>query len=79
MGNEEKNPAAVALGTLGGAAGTGDAKRRSPEHYARISRLGGAAPKKNGKQMTDLQKTRAKAGKVAGNSADRRVARRAAR
>lgn len=28
-----KNPHAVALGRLGGAAGTGEKKRRSSEHY----------------------------------------------
>lgn len=39
MSDEPKNPNAVALGKLGGQA-TGDSKRRSPEHYARISRLG---------------------------------------
>jgi hypothetical protein len=77
MSDEKKNPAAVALGKLGGAAGTGDSKRRSPEHYARISRLGGSAPKKNGKQMTELQKTRASKGFIKGNSHQRRKQRRA--
>ncbi|MGW8324126.1 MAG: hypothetical protein ACWGNI_00390 [Desulfobacterales bacterium] len=31
-----KNPAAVELGRLGGKAGKGDAKRRSPEHYRKM-------------------------------------------
>ena len=31
---------AQALGRLGGKAGTGESKRRSPEHYRRLSRLG---------------------------------------
>jgi hypothetical protein len=80
MSDAKKNPAAVKLGRLGGAAGTGKAKRRSPEHYARISRIGGLAPKKNRKKpMSDLQKRRALAGKVAGNSAQKRTARRAAK
>lgn len=35
--NIAKNPNAVALGRLGGAAGTGDSKRRSPEHYQKAS------------------------------------------
>jgi hypothetical protein len=80
MSDEKKNPAAVALGKLGGAAGTGKSKRRSPEHYARISRIGGLAPKKNRKKpMTELQRHRAKHGFIAGNSAQKRTARRAAR
>lgn len=32
-----KNPAAVELGRLGGKAGKGDAKRRSPEHYRKMA------------------------------------------
>lgn len=32
-----KNPHAVALGAAGGAAGTGDSKRRSKEHYQKAS------------------------------------------
>lgn len=43
---EIKNPAAVALGSLGGAAGTGKAKRRSQAHYKRLSALGVAARQK---------------------------------
>ena len=39
----EKNPNAVALGKLGGSAGKGEAKRRTPEHYAKISKMGAAA------------------------------------
>lgn len=35
-----KNPAAVALGALGGKAGTGAAKRRSPEHYKKTGEYG---------------------------------------
>lgn len=76
MTSAVKNPAAVALGALGGAAGTGEAKRRNAEHYARISSLGVAAVKKKRKQ-TELQKLRAKNVTVKGNSHDRRKARRA--
>jgi len=36
-----KNPAAVALGRLGGRAGTGASKRRSEAHYAKIAGTGG--------------------------------------
>jgi hypothetical protein len=35
--NIVKNPNAVALGRIGGAAGTGDSKRRSKEHYQKAS------------------------------------------
>ena len=34
------NPHAVALGKLGGKAAKGEKKKRSPEHYRRISILG---------------------------------------
>jgi len=34
-----KNANAVALGALGGAAGTGEKKRRSREHYQRASAI----------------------------------------
>lgn len=38
----EKNPAAVALGRLGGQA-KGVSKKRTRQHYERIGRLGGIA------------------------------------
>lgn len=78
MGDENKNPAAVALGSLGGSAGTGKAKRRDAEHYARISRLGGQAAKKK-RQMTELQRGRARTGMIKGNAHQRRKQRRAAK
>jgi hypothetical protein len=34
----EKNPHAVAMGRMGGAAGTGEKKRRSKAHYSRASK-----------------------------------------
>lgn len=44
--SKSKNRAAVALGKRGGMAGTGDAKRRKADHYARIAKLGVEARKK---------------------------------
>ena len=41
-----KNPAAVALGSLGGSAGRGESKRRSKAHYKRLSALGVLARQK---------------------------------
>ena len=51
-----KNPHAVALGRKGGAAGTGDAKRRDqrdPNFYARLSAVGIAAREKKRKLKSD--------------------------
>lgn len=41
MSTEEDNKknAAYALGVAGGKAGTGDSKRRSPEHYQRMAQI----------------------------------------
>lgn len=78
MTSENKNPAAVALGALGGAAGTGKSKRRDSEHYARISRLGVQAAKKV-REMTELNRKRALSKQVAGNAHDRRKKQRAAK
>lgn len=36
--NQDKDPAAVSLGRRGGRAGTGEAKRRSAEHYQATGR-----------------------------------------
>lgn len=47
MENEIKNAAQI-LGAAGGKAGTGTSKRRSDEHYVRISALGNAAKKFKG-------------------------------
>lgn len=69
--------AAKLLGAAGGKAGTGDAKRRSPEHYARISSMGQAA-KKRRQEMTKLNRKRALTKRIAGSSHQKRVAKRAA-
>lgn len=42
---EKKNPAAVALGKLGGKAGRGASQRRTPEHYRAIQKKSVAARK----------------------------------
>lgn len=60
MQHDKRNPHAVALGSVGGKAGKGEAKRRSPEHYARITAMGGEATRR----------------KFKGNAKDRRKARR---
>jgi hypothetical protein len=41
--NESVRKYLSANGAKGGAGGTGESKRRSPEHYRRIARLGVAA------------------------------------
>lgn len=64
--SESKNPAAVALGSI---------KSKAKAEAARINGKLGGRPKK---QMTELNRKRALAGKVKGNSGDRRKARRAA-
>ena len=51
-----KNPAAVTLGRLGGKAGTGDAKRRSPEHYAKLAKAGVLARKRKAKKRLDRKR-----------------------
>ncbi len=43
MNNKQKNPAAVALGSLGGKAGTGKAKRRTKEHCSAAGKKGAEA------------------------------------
>lgn len=63
----------VEFSRRGGKAGTGDAKvRGDSEHYAKLAKL----PRK--KQITELNRKRALAGKTAGNSSQRRAARRRA-
>jgi len=49
-----KNPAAVALGRLGGRAGTGASKRRSKRHYQRAGRAWG---KTGAARMTPEQRS----------------------
>jgi hypothetical protein len=48
--NIAKNPNAVALGRIGGAAGTGDSKRRSKEHYQKASAARWAKHRESKKQ-----------------------------
>lgn len=46
-----KNPHAQALGSLGGKAGTGDAKRRSKKHY-RIAQKKAVEARKRNRELT---------------------------
>ena len=62
-----KNPSAVSLGAIGGASGTGDAKRRAPEHYSEAGKKG---------IKTMLKKTASRRSEICRNAAKARWANR---
>lgn len=61
MLNDDKDPAAVALGRRGGKAGTGKSKvRGGPEYYREISQIGVQKRKEKAREKARLKRAKAK-------------------